>query len=151
MKRTPELQQLSRDHHQALFASLKLRRADESTRAEAIARFLEFWRGHGERHFEIEESVLLPGFARGGGDPRHELVARVLTEHVEIRAAARDVTPETGLSELHDLGERLAAHVRLEEDELFPLIEATLDPQALAGLGEELDRAEAAEARPRRG
>jgi hypothetical protein len=38
----------------------------------------------------------------------------------------------------------LARHVRLEEDELFPLIERTLDPNALAALGEELERAETA-------
>jgi hypothetical protein len=35
--------------------------------------------------------------------------------------------------------------VRLEEDELFPLIERTLDPGSLAALGEELERAERAE------
>ncbi len=144
MKRSAELQQLSRDHHQALVASLKLRRADGESSADALAHFLEFWRGHGERHFEIEEAVLLPGFVQGGGDARHELVTRTLAEHVEIRAAARNLSPDARLATLHDLGERLAAHVRMEEDELFPLIENTLEPKALAELGAELDRAESA-------
>lgn len=144
MKRSAELQQLSRDHHQALVASLKLRRADGESSADALAHFLEFWRGHGERHFEIEEAVLLPGFVQGGGDARHELVTRTLAEHVEIRAAARNLSPDARLATLHDLGERLAAHVRMEEDELFPLIENTLEPEALAELGAELDRAESA-------
>ena len=42
------------------------------------------------------------------------------------------------LLELHDLGDRLTAHVRLEERELFPLIEATLSERELDSLGAEL-------------
>ena len=142
MKRSPELRQLSRDHHLALYAALRLRRAAEGSAAEAVEGFLDFWNNHGRRHFEIEEDVLLPGFAVGGGDPRHELVARVLTDHVEIRARSRRLAADAPLGELHELGNRLTAHVRLEEDELFPLVEGTLAPDALAALGEELERAE---------
>ena len=142
MKRSAELRQLSRDHQLALYAALRLRRAEAGSTAEAVRGFLDFWHGHGRRHFEIEEDLLLPGFALGGGDPHHELVARVLTDHVDIRARARRPAPDSPLGELHGLGSRLTAHVRLEEDELFPLIERTLAPEALAALGEELDRAE---------
>ncbi len=60
MKRSPELAPLSRDHHVALEAALRLRRADPDTVAAAVARFGEFWRGAGERHFGIEEAILLP-------------------------------------------------------------------------------------------
>ena len=103
--------------------------------------FLVFWREHGQRHFRVEEDVLLPAFAAGGGDPRHPCVTRVLSEHVEIRAMARHAA-SAPLVELRELAERLTAHVRTEEDELFPLIEATLESTALAALGEELERAE---------
>jgi hemerythrin-like domain-containing protein len=144
MKRSPELSQLSRDHHQALYAALRLRRAEQETAAEAIRGFLSFWRGHGQRHFRIEEDVLLPGFAAAGGDPREPLVVRVLTDHVDIRARAHQLSNASPLGELHELGERINAHVRLEGDELFTLIERTLEPAALAALGEELDRAERA-------
>jgi hemerythrin-like domain-containing protein len=144
VKRAPELQGLSRDHHGALNAALKLRRADAATAAEAAEHFRRFWREHGERHFEIEEAILLPGFATGGGDARDELVARVLTDHVDIRARARVLGDDPAPADLNELGERLAKHVRLEEDELFPLIEGALDPTALAALGEELERAERA-------
>jgi hemerythrin-like domain-containing protein len=140
MKRAVELQGLSRDHHGALNAALKLRRADEGTAAEAAEHFRLFWREHGQRHFEIEEAVLLPGFAARGGDPRDPVVARVLTDHVEIRARARGLGTNPALADLNELGETLARHVRLEEDELFPLIERTLDPNALAALGEELEQ-----------
>ena len=142
MKRSPELQPLSRDHHQALFAALRLRRADADSAEAAAEVFLDFWREHGRRHFQLEEEVLLPAFVLGGGDPTDALVARVLVDHIEIRARARRLKEESRLPALHDLGERLAAHVRLEEDQLFPLIERTLSHDALAALGAELDRAE---------
>jgi hemerythrin-like domain-containing protein len=143
VKRAAELRQLSRDHHQALYAALRLRRAgDASEAADAVTTFLEFWRAHRARHFRIEEDVLLPGFVAAGGDATDPLVTRVLGDHVEIRARARGVAPDTPLEELHELGKRLTAHVRLEEDELFPLIEHTLAPDELIALGAELDRAE---------
>ncbi|MBX5443250.1 MAG: hemerythrin domain-containing protein, partial [Solirubrobacteraceae bacterium] len=41
-----------------------------------------------------------------------------------------------------------AAHVDLEERELFPLVEATLPEDALAALGERLRAAEAAREAP---
>jgi hemerythrin-like domain-containing protein len=125
VRRSAELKQLSRDHHQALYAALGLRRADAATASKAVVEFLEFWRGHGARHFVIEEAVLLPGFVGGGGDARDELVARVVTDHVELRARARRLSEDSPLSDLHELGEALTAHVRFEEDELFPLIEDT--------------------------
>lgn len=143
VKRAPELRQLSRDHHGALNAALKLRRAEPDTSAAALEHFHDFWSGHGERHFEIEEAVLLPGFVAAGGNAHDDLVTRVLTDHVEIRATARGLGTDTEIADLRELGERLAAHVRLEEDELFPLIERTLDPDSLARLGEELEQAEA--------
>jgi len=142
VKRSTELSQLSRDHHKALYAAMRLRRADERTSAEAVGVFAEFWRGHGNRHFQIEEEVLLPGFALGGGDPRDELIARVLTDHGEIRARARALTSESPLNHVHELGERLTSHVRLEEDKLFPRVEQALGPDALAALGQDLESAE---------
>jgi len=43
---------------------------------------------------------------------------------------------------LHTLGEELAAHVRLEEREVFPLIEETLSEEAAAELVAAVQRAE---------
>ena len=119
--------------------ALQLKRADPGTASEAIAAFGAFWREHGQHHFEIEERVLLPVFTIGGGDPHDGLLAQVLTDHVEIRAKARGLAEDSPLADLHQLGERLSAHVRLEEDKLFPMIERTLDPDALAALRRELE------------
>jgi hemerythrin-like domain-containing protein len=145
VKRSAALQPLSRDHHRALYAALRLRRATSADAADAIDAFHAFWRDDGQRHFRVEEEVLLPGFVAAGGDPRDARVAAVLTDHIAIRARARQLDPTASPAELAELGDRLTAHVRLEEDELFPLIEATLSPEALDSLGAELMEAESRE------
>lgn len=138
MRRSEALAILSRDHHQALVVAQKLRRADELSAAAARARFLEYWEDEGRRHFQLEEEQLLPAYAVYG-HARHPLVLQVLGDHVEIRARAAQLAaaPAAEVDTLHELGSELAAHVRLEERQLFPLIE-----QAIPG-GELLELARA--------
>lgn len=144
MKRDPALVSLSHDHHQALFVAQRLSRCTPESAAEARAALLSYWSEYGREHFHAEEEVLLPAFAVHG-DPFDPLVARALCEHVAIRrdVAQIEARPDAGPQRLRALGEALAAHVRLEERELFPMIEATLPADALAALAEELARDEA--------
>jgi iron-sulfur cluster repair protein YtfE (RIC family) len=138
VKRHPALVELSRDHQHALAIAHGLRRATQHDAPEAAAAFQAFWKAEGRMHFRMEEELLLPAVA-SRGDARNPTVVQVLVDHVEIRAAARRVATRTAsLVELHLLGDRLAAHVRLEERELFPLIEAALTERELDRLGVEL-------------
>jgi iron-sulfur cluster repair protein YtfE (RIC family) len=151
MKRSDALAILSRDHHHALVVAQALRRADPDTAAAARARFLDFWETEGRRHFQQEEEHLLPAFA-AHGDPRHPLVLQVLGDHVAIRARAARLatvsgtpppsanpgTPPTDLQDLHELGQALADHVRLEERQLFPLIEQAMPADELLTLARRL-------------
>jgi len=143
MKRDPALVTLSHDHHQALFVAQRLRRATDTSAAEDRAALLAFWNEHGRAHFRSEEDVLLPAFA-AHGDPFDPLVARALCEHVEIRARVAAIVGRTDPQpeELRELGERLAAHVRGEERELFPLVEHTMPAPALADLAQALEAEE---------
>lgn len=138
MKRHPALEPLSRDHHHALVVAQKLARATPERREEATRAFLDYWRADGQAHFGVEEAVLLPAYAVHG-DPRHPAVAQMLIDHMLIRrdalVAAAGAPP---METLHALGARLAAHVRLEERELFPLVEQTLPEAELAALGAQL-------------
>ena len=149
MKRDPALASLSRDHHRALFVAQALRRATAETAGEARTAFLTYWEHHGQAHFRLEEQVLLPSYA-GYGDSHHPLVARVLCDHVEIRYRADRLAGEDPptLDALHRLGLRLAEHVRLEERELFPLIESALPADRLAALAVAMERAEQQERLP---
>ena len=139
MKRHPALQPLSRDHHVALLAALRLRRATAEDAVAARDAFLAFWREHGANHFRVEEEVLLPAFAVHA-DPNAECVARMLMDHVRIRAAARRLEQpgDQPVESLHELGTLLERHVRLEEREVFPLIEDALPPQAADDLVREV-------------
>ncbi len=119
---------------------MKLKRASDETAAEARQGFLDFFAREGRRHFRIEEELLLPAYARHG-DATEDDVVRVLTDHVELRRAATDLTTER--DELRRLGERLEAHIRHEERVLFPRIEAALSDEELIQLGAEIERAEA--------
>ena len=146
MKRGDFLRALSRDHHRGLSAAVRLKRTTSATAAKDRERFLDFWRAEGRRHFRVEEEVLLPAYARHGqvDDP---VVARVLTEHVDLRRRAIDLEankrPE--VDQLRELGQRLQRHIRHEERVLFPKIEAAIPECEQGDLAEAIERAERAD------
>jgi hemerythrin-like domain-containing protein len=143
MKRSDFLHSLSRDHHQGLSAALRLKRATSASADEARQRFLDFWQAEGRGHFQVEEEVLLPAYARHGAvdDPA---VVRVLTEHVELRRRALELEMDerADLDQLHELGQRLERHIRHEERVLFPKIEVAMPEDELSDLAEAIERAE---------
>jgi hypothetical protein len=152
MKRTPELRTLSEDHHHGLVQSRRLRRAgegDEARPTEATARdFLDFWQKDTAIHFRKEEEVLLPVMARHGGDVSRAPLVEMLEDHARIRGLVMrlsdevvggNVRPET----LREIGDRLEAHIRLEERVVFPMIEDSLPEAALAELAARLEVKEA--------
>jgi hypothetical protein len=139
MKRSEALRSLSREHHQALTIAQELRRTDDPERA--AARFHEFWRREGALHFRIEEEVLLPTWELLGTVDA-EAAARLAREHLELRTAALALGDEPPLAAVRELGDNLAAHVRFEERELFPLIEADLGAAQLELLARAVAEAE---------
>jgi hemerythrin-like domain-containing protein len=140
MKRHPSLRQFSDDHHQGLVNARRLRRAasgDVVNPAGTARDFLDFWQRDTSRHFRKEEEVLLPVLARYGGDlDERPTILQMLTQHARIRGLAMQLSDELEQGEiqedtLRNLGEQLEAHIRLEEREVFPLIEETLPEHAL--------------------
>ena len=133
MKRHPQLQPLSDDHHAALVLARDLRRAGEGADAAALA---ALWGGAQARfarelepHFRVEERVLFPAL-EAAGEPA--LALRAVREHARLReliAGAGGAAPAVAFGEL------LHAHVRFEERELFPLAERVLGAEALAAVG----------------
>ena len=143
MKRDPSLAPLSHDHQHGLAVALQLRRATAQTASAARGEFISFWEEEGDRHFRVEEELLLPAVTHHV-PAAHEAVVRVLVEHVALRRRAADValTPMPELEDLQALGDRLHQHIRYEERVLFPLIEDALPDSELAELAEVLERAE---------
>lgn len=140
MKRHPDLVEFSDDHHQRLVNAFRLRKTasgEGDDPADAARAFLEFWREDTRVHFRKEEEVLLPVVARHGGDLLEaEPVAEMLVQHARIRGLAMQIRDEVGRDDvqpntLRELGEQLEDHIRLEEREVFPLIEEALPETAL--------------------
>jgi hemerythrin-like domain-containing protein len=142
MKRAEALRPLSREHLDALLAAKRLREAEDPGAARKA--FLEFWRGGGQRHFRVEEEVLLPAWAAQAEVDR-EGVARMLEEHLAIRREVlRLEDGELSLEEARELGTLLHDHVRFEERNLFPKVEEALDADSLDRLSAAIEEAERA-------
>ena len=151
MKRAAELRGLSEDHHHGLVHARRLRRAgsgEGSGQAQAARSFLEFWRAETGGHFRKEEEVLLPVYAKHGGDLGREPVREMHVQHARLRGLVMRLSDEVRAGAAHpetvrEIGERLEEHIRLEERELFPMIEESLPVEALAEVGARLEAEEA--------
>lgn len=128
MKRHAALVPLSHDHHHALVAAKRLRRAATRTtveaRTEAAQAFVAFFAADTARHFGEEEHLVCPLLA-----PDDPLVRRTLADHARLRELVavleRDLARGSAPAEsLERLGSQLEAHIRFEEQELFPAVEA---------------------------
>jgi hemerythrin-like domain-containing protein len=146
MKRHPSLRKFSDDHHGGLVQARRLRRAaagEGEPPAEAARKFLRFWEEDTSHHFREEEEVLLAVYARYDGDLGAEPIREMVADHARLRGLVmtlieEDRSGEVGTDTLHEIGERLEAHIRLEERCVFPLVEATLPEEGLEEVGARL-------------
>jgi len=143
MKRHSALLPLSREHHAGLVQAVRLRRAaaegDASARLAAAREFVEFFRNEERVHLRDEEEELFPLFLRYvQSQPAPLREARV--QHVQLEGFARklEIGAAAGITDRETLdaaGELLDAHIRLEERQLFPLIEELVPNDELGRLG----------------
>ena len=141
MKRHAALIPLSRDHHNGLLQSLRLRRAaagDASARLAAAREFVEFFRNEERVHLRDEEEELFPLFLRHlRSQPAALREARL--QHMQLEGCARKlgIAVTAGIVDRETLigaAELLDAHIRLEERQLFPLIEELVPDDELRTL-----------------
>src|SRR5512138_3624231 len=81
IKRSEQLINLSRDHHEALLFIWKIRKGlKNGTPLSLIGEYIKwFWENHLKEHFEQEEQVLLPYL------PGDAMSARLVDEHSMVR------------------------------------------------------------------
>jgi hypothetical protein len=126
MKRHPQLQDLSREHHGALKLARAAGKAAAAGDADDIAalarRVTRLFAAELDPHFRVEEQGILVQLAQAGA---HDLVRRTRDDHGELRrlAAALSRPDAATLARFADL---LAAHVRFEERELFEAAQETM-------------------------
>ena len=143
MKRHPALIPFSHDHHNGLVQAVRLLRAaadgDASARLAAAREFVEFFRNNERVHLRDEEEELFPLFLRHVQSPP-ALLREARVQHMQLEGFARklEVAVAAGIVDretLHAAGGLLDAHIRLEERQLFPLIEELVPDDQLRRLG----------------
>ena len=132
VKRHPALVGLSNDHHHELVQARRLRAAADAgpeERLVAARAYVDLFFTETVAHFRVEEERLFPAYVGAVGET--ELLRRILQEHMQLHGLVRALRAHVAAGhvpaeELRALGDLLHAHVRAEERELFPAIEAAL-------------------------
>ena len=118
LKRHKALQPLSRDHHQGLLLSWKIRSGfSKNIEAERIKTYTDwFFETHLMPHFELEETYIFPLL-----EADNELIKRAMADHRRLKRLfnAKDNIEKS----LHKIEEELEQHIRFEERVLFPEIQ----------------------------
>ncbi len=143
-KRHPSLIPLSHDHHHGLVMAERLVRGraanpgadwpEEAT--DQGERLLRFFESDLEPHFEAEEKHLFPLAARVLTDGA-ERTGALLRDHERMRGMIRAIGREPdGVTRerLRAFGELLRAHIRREERDFFPRVQAEFAPEELEAL-----------------
>jgi len=140
VKRHPSLASLSRDHHHALVLARDARRLALEPGQHTPERIAELKRRFDTElapHFALEERELI-GRSVACGEPLAALAAQVVADHDALRTIIASLEPQLLTSQSEAFGARLEAHVRFEERDWFPALEAQLGSDALARLASSL-------------
>lgn len=139
MKRHPQLQPLSRQHHNGLLMVLLLKKGvAKAAYLPVMNQFIiDNWQMELKYHFEMEETILLPALKRSGFDSK--LTERLLQEHHNIRTIIEKSRENVGgIDTIIDFYTQLENHIRFEEKELFPAAERCLTEKKLQQIGKYL-------------
>jgi hemerythrin-like domain-containing protein len=125
MKRQQELISLSQEHHQSLRLAkncLDTAATGDAEKCAALcAHIVDIFDAEWDRHFRNEEASIFDITTTMRGEI-HDLGVQLVAEHDQMRAMAEEMKPGD-CSKLAAFGVLLRDHTRLEERELFPLVE----------------------------
>jgi hemerythrin-like domain-containing protein len=143
MLRDKNLIPLSRQHQHALALCVRIDRASPIRESDLAAWQMEvaqLFQTEIGIHFAAEEQALFPAARRF-----HELaplVDELLADHAALRVAfAQAEGGNLTAADLSAAAQRLAAHIRKEERQLFERLQELLSQEELALLGKQLDEA----------
>ncbi len=117
-KRHKALQPLSREHHQGLLLSWKIKTGfSKDIAPERIRTYANwFFKTHLIPHFEMEETHIFTIL-----EEEHELIKKALADHKHIKGLFAET--EDHAITLSKIEEALEQHIRFEERVLFPEIQ----------------------------
>lgn len=107
---------------------------------QQAAMLAAFFERHLRQHFRIEEEVVFPPACSAGGEAEI-LVAQLLDEHRQMAGLVERlaVNPQVTAAELAVFGQLLNDHIRLEDRQLFPLMETQMQAAALLDLQKQVE------------
>lgn len=131
LKRAPELQPLSHNHHHGLLLCWKIRTGiKKEVSLERIKEYTDwFFEKHLKPHFELEEKYI---FTILGDD--NPLIEQALSEHSRLKDLFNATTDLKENLSLIDI--ELEAHIRYEERVLFAEIQKVATADQLAKIKE---------------
>ncbi|MEO6939918.1 MAG: hemerythrin domain-containing protein [Candidatus Kapaibacterium sp.] len=154
MPRHAALVPLSHDHHHALLLALRLKKSGPVSKHDVWPTGLlahakatvEMIQRELYPHFMLEEQILFPE-ARSIPNA-NILIDQLLAEHAKMRngkgeilaLADKSATEELSIK-LVEFGTLLEQHIRREERELFPVLEASFSSEIWASLKLRIDQA----------
>ena len=134
MQRAQQLQELSREHHDSLVMAKNIAEIAESGNdaelLEAIERVKDYYKNELEVHFQHEERTIFSLIFREYRE-HIALATTLLKEHGFIRMLIPKLTLENAKTDLAEFAEVLKNHTRVEERELFPLVESLFSDEQL--------------------
>lgn len=133
MKRAEQLQKLSREHHGSLVMAKNIaeiaENGSEADLLEAIKTVTQY-NDELELHFQHEERTIF-SLIFGQYKEHIGIATTLLKEHGLIRMLIPKLTPETAREDLAEFALVLKNHTRMEERELFPIIEELFSDEQL--------------------
>ncbi len=133
------MQPLSREHHEGLLLSWKIREGFRRNVApERIKRYCDwFWKNHLIPHFHAEETHV---FTILGLD--HELIIRAVSEHRNLEQL---FSSDGSVDTLTEISQQLESHIRFEERVLFNKIQDVATPDQMVEIEKQHDTVPACE------
>lgn len=136
IKRSKHILQLSKDHHFSLLFCWKIRQGLKyGVDAERIKKYVQyFWEKDMQEHFREEEDILFAAV-------KDDKVQKALGDHQQIKQQIellKTLTGEEVAKLLSAVADKVDAHIRYEERELFPHLEKVLTESQLGVIGKQL-------------
>lgn len=131
LKRVPELQPLSHDHHHGLQLCWKIRTGlAKQVEPKRIKKYTDwFFKTHLKPHFELEEKYIFTIL-----DADNELIKQALNEHILLEKLFEETS--CFVENLKQISDELEAHIRFEERTLFSEIQKKATTEQLNKINE---------------
>lgn len=143
MLRDKSLIPLSHQHQHALALCVRIERASpipENNLSAWQAEIVQLCRSEIAIHFDAEETIVFPAAHRFA--ELDSLVDQLLTDHRDLRCEfGRAEAQNMSASDLLKFAQRLAAHIRKEERNLFERLQELLSREELDRIGQQLEDA----------